>query len=189
MEYTTVGYLGAVDQDRGQTHTFQLLNDADGRFEIYNNTLRVSKISDAQCLKYGGKYCRLNFETSPQLLVSILAVDSGTPSMWLRKNFTVNLRDVNDAPRDVVLTNYTVKENAKIGSLIGVFSAKDEDARQTLVFKLIGGPTAHFYVDGQSHLRVKTNFSDYETQTSYKLLVSVEDNGPVKLQVKRTSIF
>lgn len=142
----------------------------------------MSKVSD-QCVQHGGEYCTLNFEKSSGHQVTVMTTDNGVPPLTLSKNFTVYLRDVNDAPRDITLSNYKVYENAAVNSLIGIFNATDEDFGQTLTFKLIGGHSDHFYIDGQSQLRVKTNFSDYETQTTYKLLVLVEDNGARKLQV------
>ena len=49
------------------------------------------------------------------------------PSLSFTKNITIFLRNVNDKPRDIRLSNYTVPETAPVNYVIGRFSASDED--------------------------------------------------------------
>jgi len=113
----------------------------------------------------------------------VIVTDNGLPSQQFTKNLTIHVRNVNDAPRQVSISNFTVYENQPVDTLIGHLTARDEDVGQILTFSLIGGDMSHFYIDGLADLKIKTNFSDYETKSEYKLLVSVIDNGANKLQV------
>ena len=112
-----------------------------------------------------------------------MVTDNGNPAQSLLKNFTVFLNDMNDPPRAITLSNYTVLENQPIGTLVGKFSATDEDAGQILTFTLICGDTKAFYIDGQADLKIKQNISDYESKDKYNLLVRVSDNAATPIQV------
>ena len=112
-----------------------------------------------------------------------MVTDNGKPAQSLLKNFTVFLNDMNDPPRAITLSNYTVLENQSIGILVGKFSATDEDAGQILTFTLICGDTKAFYIDGQADLKIKQNISDYESKDKYNLLVRVSDNAATPIQV------
>jgi len=144
--------------------------------------LQVAK-SNKDCLNKGGHFCILNFEESSTHQITVIVTDNGLPSQQFTKNLTIHVRNVNDAPRQVSISNFTVYENQPVDTLIGHLTARDEDVGQILTFSLIGGDMSHFYIDGLADLKIKTNFSDYETKSEYKLLVSVIDNGANKLQV------
>lgn len=180
-QYTVIGNLTTIDSDVGQSYTYRLINDADGRFEIYGSQLRVAQ-SNTKCLNKGGVFCTLNYEVSPTHQITIVSTDNGYPPQTLSKNFTVNLHDINDSPRRISISNFTVRENEPAGTLIGRFSAIDEDKGQVMTFELIGGDMSHFEIEGLGYLKLKTNFSDFETKRRYKILVRVTDNGYDKLQ-------
>ncbi len=69
----------------------------------------------------------LNYEKRKYHVIQVKSTDSGSPAKSFTKNFTIQLNDVNDRPRDVVLSNYTVAENAPVNFVIGRFSFADED--------------------------------------------------------------
>ena len=76
-------------------------------------------ISNKQCLSQGGSSCLLNYEAQKRHVIRIKTTDDGTPQLSLEKDFIIDLRDVNDKPRELQLTNNKVEENAKINKLIG----------------------------------------------------------------------
>ena len=59
--------------------------------------------------------------------MTVQTIDDGSPPLSFSKNITIFLRNVNDPPRDIRLSNYIVNETAPVNSVIGKFSASDED--------------------------------------------------------------
>ncbi len=78
-----VGDLGTLDPDVGDSHTFQLLDDANGRFAINGNQLVVADGS------------QLDFETDQTHDITVRTTDSG--GLTLDRMLTVELLDVPDS--------------------------------------------------------------------------------------------
>lgn len=71
-------------------------------------------------------------QSSHQIIVT--TTDDGNPPLSFSKNLTVFLRNVNDKPRDIRLSNGTVAETAPVNFIFGKFTASDEDSGIFLVF-------------------------------------------------------
>ena len=76
-------------------------------------------ISNKQCLSQGGSSCLLNYEKKRSHIIRVKTTDDGSPQLSYEANFTIDVRDINDMPRDLQLSNNQVKEDAKINTLIG----------------------------------------------------------------------
>ena len=76
-------------------------------------------ISNKQCLSQGGSSCLLNYEKKRSHIIRVKTTDDGSPQLSYEENFRIDVRDINDMPRDLQLSNNQVKENAKINTLIG----------------------------------------------------------------------
>lgn len=100
----------------------------------------------------------------------------------MNSTIDVILRDVNDKPRDIKLSNNKVTENATINTLIGQFSARDEDAGQNLLFSLADDDNGRFRVDSLGKL-YKANSTNYETQKKHRITAVVTDNGKPTMKV------
>ena len=83
--------------------------------------------SNSDCLQLGRSNCKLNYEETSSHYVTVEAMDNGHPPLSVSKNITIFLRNVNDQPRDIRLSNYIVNETAPVNFIIGKFSALDED--------------------------------------------------------------
>lgn len=178
---TVVGKLSSQDPDRGQSHTYSLTDGAGGRFKLDGNQLKVA-LSNADCLKNGGDFCKLNYEKRRSYTVTVRATDNGNPPQSSEASIAISLNDVNDRPRDFKLSSRTVKENATIGTKIGRFSATDEDRFQTLTFSLTDSDSGRFAIDSSGYL-FKAKVTDYETNKAHKIVAQVTDNGTVPLKV------
>lgn len=86
--------------------------------EIFNFSFQVA-ISNIQCLSQGGSSCLLNYEKQKSHVIRVKTTDDGTPQLSFEKDFRIDLRDVNDMPRDLQLSSNRIKENAKNNTLIG----------------------------------------------------------------------
>ena len=82
-------------------------------------------ISNKQCLSQGGSSCLLNYEKQKNHIIRVKTADNGSPQLSYEKNFRIDVRDINDIPRDLQLSNNQVKEDAKINTLIGRWVSRD----------------------------------------------------------------
>ncbi|XP_066935500.1 protocadherin Fat 4-like isoform X3 [Clytia hemisphaerica] len=180
-QYTNIGNLTTIDSDQGQSYVYRLIDSAGGRFELENNVLRVAQ-DNKDCLSTGGSFCSLNYEASSSHQITLITTDNGNPSQSLTKTFTIFITDINDSPRRIRISNYTVRENQPIDTLVGTLRAEDEDRNQVSTFTLVGGDTKHFYIDGRAFLKIKANLSDYEAKSKYELMVRVTDNAAIPMQ-------
>ncbi|MDQ8697103.1 S8 family serine peptidase [Hyphomicrobium sp. LHD-15] len=89
---TVVAELSAVDPDSGDTHTFELVNNAGGRFAIVDGKLVVADSTG------------LDYEAATSHEVVVRVTDSAGNS--IEQTIVVNVTDVNDTiPPTVTLTN------------------------------------------------------------------------------------
>ena len=65
-------------------------------------------MSNVACLKYGGLACELDYERQSTYNITVEVIDNGSPPE--RNNFVVSirLRDVNDKPYNLSITNTIV---------------------------------------------------------------------------------
>ncbi len=108
-----IGNLGVVDPDVGDTHIWSV---DDVRFEVVAGQLK---------LKAGQS---LNFETEPNITLTITTTDAGTLSY--NELFAITVTNVNEAPTDITLDNTDVAENAA-GAIIGNLGVVDPDVGDT----------------------------------------------------------
>ena len=177
-----VGTVFAGDPDFNQTLVYTLIDGAGGRFKLDGNKLKVA-LSNDDCLKIGGDSCKLNYEKQRNHTVSMRATDNGNPPQSTETRLSIRLIDVNDRPRNLKLSSNKVKENAAIGTKIGLFSATDEDSSQTLQFSLVDIDGGRFAVDSSGYL-LKAKGTDYETKKVHKIVAHVRDSGNPPLEVR-----
>ena len=176
-----IGIVSAGDPDFNQTLVYTLIDGAGGRFKLDGNKLKVA-LSNDDCLKIGGDFCKLNYEQQKSYKVSVRATDNGNPPQSTEAFLSITLIDVNDRPRNLKLSSNMVKENATIGTKVGQFSATDEDTSQTLQFALIDSDGGRFAVDSSGYLS-KAKGTDYETDKAHKIVAQVRDSGNPPLEV------
>ncbi len=81
-----VGSLTTTDSDANDTHTYTLLNDANGRFVLDGNRILV------------GNGSLLDFENNRTHTIKIRTTDSGTPTESFQQQLTINVTDVDETP-------------------------------------------------------------------------------------------
>ena len=121
---TIIGSLSTLDPDLGDSFSYTLLNNADGRFILNNNNLQVA----------AGNL--LDFETNSSHQIEIQTTD--TEGLFITKNFTISLNDLNEAPitiNDRVTANYS---NAKIISIESLLSNDRDPEGNPLSLIFIG---------------------------------------------------
>jgi hypothetical protein len=82
---TVIGQLSTQDPDLGESHRYTLVDDADGRFEIVSDELRVKPGAD------------LNFEDETEHEIQVRSTDPSGQSVTER--FTIEVLNQNEAPK------------------------------------------------------------------------------------------
>lgn len=142
---TLVGALSTLDNDPIDSFTYSVSGDVSYSFEIQDQTLVTSEIFD--------------FESKPSYTFSIISTDSANQSV--SRSVTINIVNVPDAPKNLTLSTSTINENVAIGSIVGQFSASDQDANTTLTYSIEGDDAVYFEVDGTAlKTSAPMNFED-----------------------------
>nr|WP_281409328.1 cadherin domain-containing protein [Microvirga terricola] len=163
---TLIGRLSGVDPDEDAALTYEIVADADGKFDIVDNKLVVKK----------GAVLDFESKTSHQVTVR---VSDGTYSF--EKTFTIyvnNLSEIgNDAPTDIMLSATTVDETLQGGGVIGLLSTEDFDIDDVYTYTILNDPDGKFQiVDNELRLKDGATF-DFESKTSHTVTVLVVDSG------------
>ena len=95
----TIGTLGAVDSNAGDTATFTLTSDPSGQLEIDGTTL---KLQSGQALDFETQGAGIN--------IQVTVTDSG--GLSYTENFTVLPTNQNEAPTAITLTSNSVTEKS-----------------------------------------------------------------------------
>ncbi|MEW9617774.1 cadherin domain-containing protein [Shinella sp. S4-D37] len=168
---TVVGDLSATDAD-ADTLTYTLEDDAGGKFSVVNDNGTWKLVTNGA----------LDYETTPSHDVTVKVSDGNGGETT--RTFTLNVTDVDEAPADIALSNTTVSESARIGSVVGTLSATAEDGR-TVTYSLPAGQgdnnncfALEENADGSVSV-VLTNVLDFESTDAvagvYDLVVDVTD--------------
>ncbi|GEM_PF-1092979 len=172
-EGTVVGLLSATDpEDTDDPFTFDLINDAGGRFKIVGNELQVAN-GDL-----------LDFETNQIHTIEVQARDSQYNSGELEsQEFTININDVNEGPSFGAV--FTIEENSPEGTFVTQLSATDPE-NDTLTYAITSGNidpdgdgTAAFAIDSATG-RITVADSDdldFETTPTFNLALTVTDEN------------
>lgn len=70
-------------------------------------------MSNTDCLRYGGAYCKLDYEKQSSFKIKVEVTDNGTPAMSSTFDATVQLQDINDQPRSLSLSATVVSGDKK----------------------------------------------------------------------------
>jgi len=106
---TLVGTLSAIDPDLGDTHSYQLLDNAAGRFVLSGNQLFVANNG------------LLDYESRRSHSITVETTDAA--GLSYTQSLTINLSNVDEAPTDISLSSSSVDENSLDGTVVGLLSS------------------------------------------------------------------
>ncbi|WP_158546165.1 T9SS type A sorting domain-containing protein [Adhaeribacter pallidiroseus] len=165
---STIGTFTTTDADAADTHTYTLVkgegDDDNDYFLIQDNKLELWSSPDYE---YQTVY-HIRVRTNDRK-------GYGT----FEKAFTIQVKDLNEAPQDIWLSAQEIDENNKKGAVIGLLNSLDEDDPDSHTYQLVVGygdeDNASFTVSG-NELRAAVSF-DYETKSSYTIRLQTKDQG------------
>lgn len=163
---TVVGTLLTVDDpDGGDVFTFEVTDDAGGRFTVDNNQITVADST------------QLDFESGSSYSMSVTVKDADGFS--LKKELFISISDANEAPTDLGLNNSSVAEEQPAGDTVGSLFGVDPDSGSVFSYALVSGAggadNALFAVVGAS--LVTAQKLDFETKPFCSVRIRCTDAG------------
>lgn len=158
-----VATFAAVDSDFGQDHTFSIVADPSGYFEVVGNQLFV---------KAGAA---VNFEAFSSVPVTVKVTDASGASY--QEVVTVTITNVNEAPTELNPGIASVNENSAAGTVVATLSTTDPDAGDTFTYSITTNPGGKFAISGNQIVVAPGAVLDFETQSSYNIIVKSTDAG------------
>ncbi len=164
-----IGSLSTTDIDVMDTHSYRLVtgvgdtNNTD--FTITGTDLLANAVFD--------------FETNSDYSIRVETQDNFGQAF--EKTLVITVTNANERPTDITLSNSTILENSAIGTVIGSLSTIDQDAGDTYTYSLVVGDgsndadNASVNING-TDLKIAL-IPDYETQSSYKIYLNVNDGA------------
>ena len=176
---SSVGTLTATDPDNGQSLSFSIIGgNTSGAFQIGSTSGAISVANSSA----------LNYESTSTFSLIVEVEDNGIGPLTDQATITVNLNDVNENP-NVSTASFAVNENSANGTNVGTVSASDPDNGQSLSFSVVGGNTSGAFQIGSTSGAISVANSsalNYESNSTFLLIVEVEDNGTGSLTDQAT---
>ena len=147
-------------------HTFTVNDD---RFEV--NTAGQLKLRNG---------ISLDRETDAMVEVTVSAVDAAdSPLPATSSVFTINVRDVDEAPVFAAGQRFSVAETAVNGALVATLNVNDPENSDSLVFSITGGNTGSAFTIGSDGRVTVADASqlDMDAMPTYTLAVRVVDGA------------
>ncbi|MBL0135869.1 MAG: cadherin domain-containing protein [Chitinophagaceae bacterium] len=176
---TSVGTVVAVDPDAGQSITYSIVSgNTNSAFSI-NTTTGLIKVANTTAL---------NYETTPLFFLIVKAQDNGTVSQSSQGTIIIDLFNVNENPQ-ISNQTFSVAENTSNGTTVGTVVASDPDGGQSIAYSILSGNTnGAFSINSSTGVLKVANSSvlNFETITSFALIVKVQDNATISLSSQAT---
>ena len=120
----------------------------------------------------------LDFETRSRYTLNIAATDGGSPARVASTTATITITNVNENPPSISGDqSVNISELASAGSLVAIYTASDPDFN-LVTFTINSGNTGNKFNIGSMNGRITLASSlDYETRTSYSLVIRATDDG------------
>ncbi|XP_077878116.1 protocadherin-23 [Ictidomys tridecemlineatus] len=135
----------------------------------------------------------LDYELKTQHILTLLALDDGTPALSSSQTLTITVLDVNDHAPEFMQHLYeaSVKENQSPGAFVTRVEAQDRDSgiNSKLRFEIMPGASfGLFEINPDTGEVVTTTTLDREIQDAFVLRVLVRDEGVPSLSSTATII-
>jgi hypothetical protein len=164
----SIGNLNTADPDSDESFTYSVITGFDSsQFYVTGSTLYFTHDS-------------IDFEQKESYLTSILVQDSG--GNQLQELITVNVIDVNEAPSDLLNTEFQIADNTDTttGRILGTLNAIDPDAGETFSYEILDGDNSSLFSIGgpnSDELILTAKTLDSAIQPLLSVDVKITDSG------------
>ena len=160
-----VGAIRSVDQDSSDFYNYSLVTGS-GDADNSNFIIRNDSIFSA-----------IVFNKVTQGQHSIRLQTDDQRGGVFSKSFTILIKDINNSPTQITLSNNVIGDNSMVFFKVGNFTSLDDDLGDIHTYSLTAGvnddDNASFVISG-TELRTNTSF-DTRTKTLYKVRVLTDD--------------
>ncbi|MFJ4453914.1 cadherin-like domain-containing protein [Pseudomonas sp. NPDC089392] len=160
---TVIGTLSTLDPDAGDAHTYQLLDDANGRFVLVGKQLQV------------GNGSLLDHEAAAAHDIQVRATDS--TGLSIEKTLSIGVNNVNERPSTITLTSTGIYELGSDGEQVGTLSTEDPDHDAQFTYLLLDDANGRFLLQGNTLLVANASLIDFETHPTHSITVRSTDQG------------
>ncbi|MED6282851.1 Protocadherin-7 [Characodon lateralis] len=194
---TPVALVQVSDRDQGENGavTCTVVGDVPFTLKPAGETLLPPPPADEAFDRNKKKYflhtsALLDYEAIKEYSVTIVAVDSGSPSLSSNSSLMVRVVDINDHAPIFAQTNVEVHfaENNGPGERVVTVVATDADSGKNaeIAYSLDPAPNVPFYIDADNGDIRATGILDREQRERYELRVIAKDKGTPSLQGSAT---
>ncbi|WP_227814678.1 cadherin domain-containing protein [Nitrogeniibacter aestuarii] len=172
---TAVTTISALDEDLGDTVGYSIVGGADQALFSINSSTGVLTFNSAPNYESPADADTNNVY---EVTVQVSDGNGGTDTQAI----SVTVTNVNETPTLVSLSNSTVAENTdtSAGYSVGSLNTTDPDAGDSFTYTIVGGADqAVFSIGGPgaNELILTDGTLDFETQSSYSVIVRSTDAG------------
>ncbi len=165
-----IGRLTASDPDPNDTFTWSIVDNPGNAIEVQGNDLYLTPTAS------------FDFEARPMVMVTVRAMDDGSPQLSFDKTLTIAVEDVNEYAPDLRPSNFSITENSSGGTEVGRFTAFDRDLANQVRYRFFGAAPYPFLLSDVGVLTIKPGRQlDFETVSTYRFFVEAYDNGTPSL--------
>ncbi|MCH2247167.1 MAG: Ig-like domain-containing protein [Crocosphaera sp.] len=154
-----IATISTTDPDPNDSHTYILIDDANGRFTLNGNVLEVADESQITPGNYN-----ITIETTD------------TEGETYQETLTITVNNVNNPPSDIQLSNTNIDENTANNTVVGIFSTTDTDVGDTHTYSLLNNAGGRFGLLGNQLIVTDSNRLDFEQSTSHDITIRSTDN-------------
>ncbi|XZE53521.1 cadherin domain-containing protein [Planctomycetaceae bacterium SH139] len=129
----------------------------------------------------------LDFETRPELAITVEVFDSGNPPLTSSGTVTLEITDENEAP-SVSSSEFAIGELSDADALVGTIQVSDPEQTQTHTFSWAEGFSSDIFTLGAETGEIRLaagGLLDFHTQSEYFVQVQVSDSGLPSLSSER----
>eukprot|EP00112_Aurelia_sp_Birch-Aquarium-sp1_P005362 Seg1607.1 transcript_id=Seg1607.1/GoldUCD/mRNA.D3Y31 product="Protocadherin-like wing polarity protein stan" protein_id=Seg1607.1/GoldUCD/D3Y31 len=168
---TLIASFKTQDEDLSQNHSYRIINNPEMRLVIKDGKLYTSPTGE------------FDYEKENKYIFTVETTDNGKPPMSFRRNFTLQVMDMNEAPTSIELSNDAVDENSAVGTLVGNITVSDPDnegkyaTTQKVSCHMITDIAGVFEIKNDAQLVVKKASLNFEEKASHSIIVKCTDDG------------
>jgi gliding motility-associated-like protein len=157
-----IGAFSVTDDDSGHTFSFVtgVGDDNNGLFKIENGQVLAK--------------ANFDYETKNSFTIRVKATD--TAEQELEKILEVLIKDINDAPTDILVDETVIDEDISIGTVIGQLSTVDQDGVDSFSYSISGSTDKDFF-DIQGAQLVSAKSFNFEMKSSFTITFISEDSA------------
>ncbi|MEH2110944.1 Ig-like domain-containing protein, partial [Nostoc sp.] len=158
---TVIGELSSIDPDTSDSHTYSLVDDAQGRFQIVGNYLKVANNT------------LINYENQSQHTIVVRSTDA--QGLSTTQEITVNVTNINEAPS---FTSTPIITTIESGSTYTYnITTTDPDAGDTRIITATGVPSWLIFTDNGDGTAALTGTSNENQLGLFNIAFTVKDAG------------